>query len=203
MAFTLLDVPYVPQLNIGGHVEGYVGHSEQKGCWYASTCMVGYFWEAGPRLGVPAQYKDDPTNPKPMGARYGELAANEQFAPVTLPTSKAWTADKLMDVLGQYGPCYVRRGFRNKQGALTGGHAIVLIGANNGLNEVAVLDPQKSTRNLTGFRIFKAAEFSDFFKWDDTYAAKYSLMYKKRDSTVSARAYILTKRKDAWADYLR
>ena len=23
MAFTLLDVPYVPQLNIGGHVQGY------------------------------------------------------------------------------------------------------------------------------------------------------------------------------------
>jgi hypothetical protein len=203
MAITLLDVPYVPQLNIGGHVEGYVGHSEQNGCWYASTCMIGYFWEVGPRLGVPAQYAGNPTDPKPMGARYAELAKNENFAPVDLPPDKAWTANRLMEVLGQYGPCYVRRGFRNSLGVLSGGHAIVLIGANNGNDEVAVLDPWKNAKNPTGLRFFPVSEFNSFFKWDDSNASKYSLMYKKQPSVVAARAYILTKRKESWTNYLR
>lgn len=203
MAFILLDVPYMPQLNIGGHVEGFIGHSEQNGCWYASTCMIGYFWEVGPRLGVPAQYAGNPTDPKPMGARYQELATNEHFAPVPLPSNKAWTADGLMDVLGQYGPCYVRRGFRNSSGALTGGHAVVLVGANNGNSQVAILDPWKNSKNPTGLRFYPVAEFNDFFKWEGALAAKYSLMYKKQTSMVAARSYILTKRKDTWADYLR
>ena len=203
MAYILLEVPYVPQLNIGGHVNGFVGHSEQNGCWYASTCMVSYFWEAGPRLGVPAQYAGNPQDPKPMGARYAELAANEHFAPVPLPANKTWTAGQLMDVLGQYGPCYVRRGFRNASGALTGGHAIVLIGANNSTNEVAVLDPWKNAKNPTGLRFFPVSEFNDFFKWDDVNAARYSMMYKERERPVASRAHILTKRRDGWVDYLR
>lgn len=202
MAFILLDVPYVPQLRIGGHLPGHPTHSEQNGCWYASTCMVGYFWEAGPRLGVPAQYADNPQDPKPMGARYSELMANEHFASVPLPGNNTWTADALMDVLGSRGPCYVRRGFRNAAGQLTGGHAIVLIGANNSLDQVAVLDPWNDADNPTGFKLFTVAQFNDFFKWSDANAAKYSLMYKKQTSEVSARRTILTKRRDSWSNYL-
>src|SRR5207248_8942482 len=148
-------------LNIGGHVPGYSSHSEQNGCWYATTCMVSYFWEAGPRLGVPAQYAGNPLDPKPMGARYDQLATNENFAPVSFPTDKKWTADRLMDALGRYGPCYVRRGFRNAAGTLTGGHAIALIGANNFTNQAAVLDPWRDSRNRTGLRFFTTAEFTD------------------------------------------
>lgn len=201
MAFTLLDVPYVPQLNIGGHVQGYVGHSEQNGCWYASSCMVSYFWEAGPRLGVPAQYADDPSDPKPMGARYSTLAENENFRPVALPASKAWTANELKYVLDRFGPCYVRRGFRNQVGDLTGGHAIVLIGANGDNDQIAVLDPWNDTDNPTGFRFFPLAEFNNFFKWDDPNAAKYSLMYKRRDQVVASFLYILERRRSNWANY--
>ena len=36
-----LDVPYVPQTG------------DPTGCWYASACMIGYFFEVGPRMGVP------------------------------------------------------------------------------------------------------------------------------------------------------
>jgi hypothetical protein len=42
-----LDVPYVSQLNYGGGMNDYTG------CWYCSACMLGYYFEAGPRLGVP------------------------------------------------------------------------------------------------------------------------------------------------------
>ena len=49
-----LDVPYVRQLNIGGHVPGNTeSWDDPTGCWYASVCMVGYFFGQGPRLGVP------------------------------------------------------------------------------------------------------------------------------------------------------
>src|SRR5262249_3683033 len=201
MTFILLRVPYVPQLNIGGHVPGYVGHSERNGCWYAASCMVGYFWEVGPRLGVPEQYRRNPQDPEPMGARYAQLAKNEHFMPVLLPPDKAWTAERLITVVYQHGPCYVRRGFRNAVGALTGGHAIVLIGANNGTDQVAVLDPWKDQRNPTGFRFFTTAEFTDFFKWDDSYATNYSLMYKKQANVIAAHRNILTHREGVWKDY--
>jgi len=42
-----LDVPFVSQLNFGGGMNDYTG------CWYCSACMVAYFYEAGPRMGVP------------------------------------------------------------------------------------------------------------------------------------------------------
>ena len=45
-----LDVPYVSQLNYGG------GMNDPTGCWYASACMVSFYFEAGPRLGVPEIY---------------------------------------------------------------------------------------------------------------------------------------------------
>jgi hypothetical protein len=140
-AFILLDVPHVGQREIGGQT-GHASHSEQNGCWYASTCMVSYFWEAGPRLGVPEQYAANPRDPEPMGARYATLKKNERFEGVPLPASKKWTINKLYNVLENYGPCYVRRGYRNKvTGNLDGGHAVVLIGANLVEKEVCILDP--------------------------------------------------------------
>jgi hypothetical protein len=42
-----LDVPFVSQLDYGGGMNDYTG------CWYCSACMVAYYFEAGPRLGVP------------------------------------------------------------------------------------------------------------------------------------------------------
>jgi len=116
MSFILLDVPHVSQNDIGGHT-GHVHHSEQNGCWYATTCMVSYFREAGPRLGVPAQYARDPKDPDPIGKRYRELKLNEGYEGVPLPAAKKWTEFKLYNVLENYGPCYVRRGYRNNKGA--------------------------------------------------------------------------------------
>jgi hypothetical protein len=44
-----LDVPFVTQLAYGPNKE----MNDPTGCWYASACMVAYFFEAGPRQGVP------------------------------------------------------------------------------------------------------------------------------------------------------
>ncbi len=193
-SFILLDVPHVGQREIGGHT-GHISHSEQNGCWYASTCMVSYFWEAGPRLGVPAQYADNPKDPKPMGARYSTLKQNENFEGVPLPAAKAWTIYKLYNVLENYGPCYVRRGFRDKvTGKLAGGHAVVLIGANLIDKQVCILDPWYTKDGGAGPNKWRQhhslADFNGFFKWDEAWAPGISLMYKKQTDPLAAVSHI-------------
>jgi hypothetical protein len=47
-----LDVPYISQMNIGHHGFGG-GYNDPFGCWYASICMIGYYFERGPRQGLP------------------------------------------------------------------------------------------------------------------------------------------------------
>lgn len=194
-AFLLLDVPHVGQRDIGAH-SGHISHSEQNGCWYASTCMVGYFWEAGPRLGVPEQYAANPKDPQPMGSRYATLKANENFEGVPLPAAKKWTVYKLYNVLENYGPCYVRRGYRNKTtGNLDGGHAVVLIGVNLIDKTVCILDPWYS-RDTGGAgagkwrQHYSIADFNDFFKWDESWTPGISLMYKKQGNPISAASYV-------------
>ncbi len=196
MSFIELDVPFVSQNEIGGHT-GHISHSEQNGCWYASTCMVSYFWEAGPRLGVPAQYEGRAQDPLPMGARYAELKTNEAYEGVPLPQAKKWTIYKLANVLEYFGPCYVRRGFRDKTtGQLTGGHAIALVGAHVGKGHVAVLDPWETTRKK-GRKVYTIDTFNDFFKWNEPIAGV-SLMYKRQSNPLAAHRHILSKRQLHW-----
>jgi hypothetical protein len=171
MADIYLDVPYVSQLNIGGHAG--VGHSEINGCWYASVCMLGYYREAGPRLGVPERYKNPDGTPR-LGSAGGadplpitpsempELLKNEGLTKVPLPSAKAWTADALAEILRTSGPVLVGRGFRNwTTGQLIGGHFIVLIGAKGSDNTVTVHDPGYGPNIACPL-----ATFNDFFPWD-------------------------------------
>ncbi|HEX7388809.1 MAG TPA: papain-like cysteine protease family protein [Acidiphilium sp.] len=202
MGFILLDVPFVSQNNIGSrsNMPRDAWRSEQNGCWYASACMVGYFWEDGPRQGVPAQYAENPLDPKGMGSRYDELKRNEDFKGVPLPASQKWTAEKLYNVLEYYGPCYVRRGFRNPvTGKLEHGHAIVLIGADVMGDRVMCLDPwQTENQPGKGRQTYKIAEFNDFFKWDEYWAPGISLMYKKRKDPIAAAKYIASRKLTWW-----
>ena len=208
--FIDLDVPFVSQRDIGIHT-GTKSHSEQNGCWYASTCMVSYFWEIGPRLGVPEQYTSQPDHHDPagMGARYDQLVDNEGFQKYPVPTSNTWTIEELFNVVKDKGPCYVRRGFRDKKGNLTGGHAIVLKGANKDTKQVAMLDPwEKYTKPVKVFgktlikskhrgrEVYSLDEFNDFFKFDSR--RQYSLMYKNPPNGVTAASHIEGKKLDSW-----
>jgi hypothetical protein len=188
---TMLDVPFVTQMKVGAHAGGNY-FNDTTGCWYAAICMIAYYYAPGPRLGVPAQYtiskfmrdKDDnvigemAVAAEPIGARYNELMANEGLETVPMPASKKWTASDLCTILETKGPCYVRRGFRNKAtGALEGGHAIVLVGCKMSTNEVFFHCP-----TLGPNRKVSLAGFNDFFKWDDPLAATYSMMCKAKAS---------------------
>jgi hypothetical protein len=48
-----LGVLFIKQLNIGDHVEGFIPINDPTGCWYASICMIAYYYRKGPCLGMP------------------------------------------------------------------------------------------------------------------------------------------------------
>lgn len=186
MADVLLSVPYVTQVNIGGHIGAGLGRTEKMGCWYAAVCMLGYFREAGPRLGVPAQYVNpDGTphqidvkgniQPRGMGANYQQLVTNEGLTLIPLPTDKKWTCEKLAEILRDCGPCYMRTKLYSATGAFVGGHIIVLIGATPSTNTVIVHDPAKGP-NIE----LSIDDLNKKFNWDETPVSKYSMMCKLR-----------------------
>jgi hypothetical protein len=200
MTFILLDVPHVGQRDIGAHA-GHESRAELNGCWYAATCMVSYFWEIGPRLGVPKQYEGG-HNPKPMSRRYSTLKANENYEGALLPATRTWSAFPLYWILMKHGPCYVRRGFRDKFGKLTGGHAVVLTGCNISSSEVCVLDPWYSQDNRGAgpdrWRQHHSIDaFNDFFKWEEPTPGT-SLMYKKQANPGEARQHIKSRQESRW-----
>jgi hypothetical protein len=157
-------VPYVSQRNFGDADDL---RTEETGCWYASISMIGYFHEAGPRLGVPSQYSIAKTTakgtayvaPTAMGAKYAEMMAAEDLVSVPLPSSKKWTCAMLVSLLKRRGPMYVRRGWI-KGGKLTGGHAIVMVGARESDNKVIFHDPGSRGPNWEA----SLADFNAFFK---------------------------------------
>nr|WP_305909420.1 papain-like cysteine protease family protein [Methylomarinum sp. Ch1-1]MDP4522328.1 papain-like cysteine protease family protein [Methylomarinum sp. Ch1-1] len=113
-----LNVPFVTQLGIGSHVKGVNPIDDPTGCWYASACMVGYSFEAGPRLGVPELYTLPlKQNAKGKVLQYGHyvintawmptLKAREQLVDVDEPTNQEWTAKALIDELKKYGPIFL------------------------------------------------------------------------------------------------
>jgi hypothetical protein len=170
MADIYLDVPFVSQLNIGGHAG--VGRDETNGCWYATCCMIGYYHEQGPRLGVPSRYvkpdgspqdvdKKGNTAPLPVSPTVLEdVARNEGLVQVPLPTDKKWTCDGLATVLRECGPCFVGRGFV-QNGTLVGGHIICLVGARSSDNVVTVHDPWTGPN-----KTMSIAEFNSIFPWN-------------------------------------
>ena len=180
-----LNVPYVSQLNIGSKAGPNGGRNDPTGCWYAAISMIGYYYEAGPRLGVPEQYVKPSGAPQKadkwgntaafgMGKNYDKLLENENLVTVPLPKDKIWTCMKLVQILNQHGPCYVRRGFIN-QGKLVGGHAVVLVGAKTSSNEVILHDPWTGPD-----KHMSIADFNKVFKWEGERATKYSIMHKAR-----------------------
>lgn len=184
MTDILLDVPFVTQVNIGGHVGAGHGRTEQMGCWYAAASMLGYYREAGPRLGVPAQYvKPDGTpqgvdakgdiQPLGMSNNYPALVENEGLTLIPLPADKKWTSDKLAELLRDCGPCYMRTKIFDANGVFLGGHIIVLIGVKSTANVVIVHDPARGPNIEMSIDDLNAK-----FNWDATTVAKYSMMCK-------------------------
>lgn len=193
MADVLLSVPYVTQVNIGAKAGIGGGRTENMGCWYAAVQMLGYFREAGPRLGVPEQYMQADGKPRldakgelqplGMGANYPKLVQNEALSTIPLPADNKWTAAKLADLLADCGPIYMRTKVFGAGGVFLGGHILVLIGAKTSSNTVVVHDPAVGPSVELSIDSLNAR-----FNWDKTAVSEYSMMYKPPAITTRARS---------------
>ncbi len=189
MSDIVLDVPFVTQVNIGGHINAGLGRTERMGCWYAASCMLGYYRETGPRLGVPAQYvkpdgspqgADAQGNIQPLGmnANYATLAQNEGLTSIPLPADNRWTCDKLAEILRDCGPCYMRTKVFSAAGAHVGGHILVLVGSKPSNNTVVIHDPARGPSIEMSIDTLNTK-----FNWDKTAVSGFSMMCKLMPQT--------------------
>jgi hypothetical protein len=143
-----LDVPYASQLNYGG------GRNDPTGCWYCSCCMIAWFFEAGPRLGVPRLW--GPDGHLPVGGPaaterlksggidtnsggFDIMAKNERLEPVpNLATDRSLA--ELETLLRENGPIYF--GWTKMGFAGLYGHASVLIGTDDSVGGIIYHDPE-------------------------------------------------------------
>ena len=151
MAGILLDVPFVTQLGYGHNN----ATDDPTGCWYASACMVGYYFEAGPRLGDPTLWT--PQGHQPISDSTN-LAKNEHLVEVAYPVGNAWTAAGLIDLLTKYGPQLVS--WTKTHNGATYGHCSTLIGVDDKTQEVIIHDPEKAPDTR-----MPLATFNSLFMW--------------------------------------
>lgn len=152
MASIYLDVPFVTQLGFGPNQS----MNDPLGCWYASACMLGYYFEAGPRLGDPTLWTStghqaitDTTN----------LQRNERLKQVGYPNPKWWSLDSLSALLRGWGPQLIS--WRKTRNGNTYGHCCALIGTDDANSVVIIHDPE----NAPNFRMMLAT-FNSLFMWD-------------------------------------
>ncbi|MBR0655671.1 papain-like cysteine protease family protein [Plastoroseomonas arctica] len=148
MAGIYLDVPFVTQLGFGPNN----AMNDPTGCWYCSACMLGYYFEAGPRLGDPSLWT--PQGHKPI-TDTTTLQKNENLVQVAYPPAKAWTIDSLATLLRGYGPQLISWTKTNAAGA-TYGHCSALIGADDQRGQVIIHDPENAPNTRQTLAVFNA-----------------------------------------------
>lgn len=127
-----LDVPLVKQIRT-------------MECWYASACMVCYYFEIGPRLGVPKAWADNKGLPF---ADFATLAKTEGLTAVPFPQNHQWDAEELALILLTKGPIWA---WGMWDGA---SHIVVITGIDQG--KVYFNDPSGPRRRETSLADFNA-----------------------------------------------
>jgi hypothetical protein len=183
----LLKVNFVTQLGIGGHVTGGATRDDPTGCWYASACMVGHYFEQGPRLGVPELFKKDlgngllghhATGSGPAiglsSNHHDLLARRENLEPVAnCDGGHIYTLDEIEDLLRKRGPIFMY--WMKRHGGQQYGHASVIIGTDS--SGIIYHDPERAPNSKMAIAQFN----TNRQKW------KYALMQRKAQGGVAAR----------------
>lgn len=121
MAGIRLDVPRVAQ-------------SRSMSCWYAAAAMVGYYYEQGPRLGLPQVWID---NTGIFPDKIAELARHESMSFLTA-ASHEFSPGTLISTIFKYGPIWAPGWWDGY------GHVVVITGCavtSGGANRVFINDP--------------------------------------------------------------
>lgn len=108
-----------------------VRQDQSMECWYASACMVAYYFAPGPRLGLPRLWQAN-RGLNPTLGDFMALARAEHLMPV-LAANRTWTETALERLLRHFGPLWCA-------GYWFGlGHVVVLTGVDSGM--VFINDP--------------------------------------------------------------
>jgi Papain-like cysteine protease AvrRpt2 len=125
MAEYFLNVPLVSQM-VAGEVmqkkypDNVWRWTGENACWYAAACMVAYYYEHGPRYGLPKVWH---ANTSLFPQDFGALAKIEGLKAITKPIT-GLTSDALIQLLKAHGPLWAA----GRYGGGGSGHAIVITG---------------------------------------------------------------------------
>lgn len=173
-----LDVRFVTQLGIGSHART-MGESMQElfgdtssrrndptGCWYASACMIGYYFGVGPRQGLGDKlFKQDlgngavghyatGTDWANYWGGYGHhrtLARREELEPVhKCETLHNYTVSEIESLLSDRGPIFMY--WQKSHGTVSYPHASVIIGTS--ANGVIYHDPENGPYSQMSMTMF-------------------------------------------------
>ncbi len=156
-----LNVNYVSQLGPGGAGGNF---ADPTGCWYASACMVAFYFEAGPRLGLPELYARDlgdgrrghfatgsPQANAILANHHELLARREHLAPVPhCAESYSYTAGEIEVHLRMGGPIFFY--WMKTHGGATYGHASVIIGVDD--TRITYHDPENAPNSTMTIQAF-------------------------------------------------
>ena len=120
-----------------------VAQDKTMSCWYAAACMVAFYREQGPRLGIPDVYM---ANTGVTAAQMRLLAKNEGLKDAALPVP--CTAEQIESALRQYGPLWIDGDW------FGAAHIIVITGVDTVSREVIFNDPDggiEKTGSVTWF----------------------------------------------------
>jgi hypothetical protein len=104
-----------------------VAQAREMDCWYAGACMVNYYFEAGPRLGLPKVWAEN----KGL-TDWAALARAEGLAEVG-SQDRLWNETNLGQILRDFGPIWCAGDWYGF------GHVVVLTGVTGDL--VYINDP--------------------------------------------------------------
>ncbi|MEM8490132.1 MAG: papain-like cysteine protease family protein [Pseudomonadota bacterium] len=183
----LLKVNFETQLGIGGHVAGTKTRDDPTGCWYACVCMIGHYFEQGPRQGVPELFKKNlgdgqlghfATGSKQankLSPNHHELLAKRENLEAVANCAKAYnySFDELEALLRSRGPMFMYW-MKSHRGS-TYGHASVIIG----VDRVGVVyhDPESAPNSRMTLARFNSSRQ----KW------KYALMQRRATARAAVR----------------
>ncbi len=177
----LLPVPWITQSRHN--------FEDPTGCWYASTCMMGYFFEVGPRMGLPTLFSRPLSDGRlghyatgSAGARaanpthHADLAKNEGFQAVqNCSTAYVYRLDEIEALLREHGPIFMywfkkngkpihRDARSNGDGSY--GHASVIVGTDTA--GLIFHDPEYPDQRDGANRSLSLADFNksrQFWTW--------------------------------------
>jgi Papain-like cysteine protease AvrRpt2 len=161
-----LDVPYCNQLRFPNSCSA---DNDPTGCWYACACMIGWYFEVGPRQGVPEIHSSrlPPTVQARLGfwghmatgspeahammqaygggqSEHDLLARREHLTaiPHCADVNYNYSHDELEMLLRQYGPIFFY--WQKTNNGQTYGHASVLMGVRDRSPDLIYHDPENA-----------------------------------------------------------